>query len=68
MFSTSILNVDEVKDNSENEILIEEFTLNDMKNVPCRFDSFHEVIKRNDRILNNPEVSTFKVPQTFRKR
>ena len=39
-----------------------------MTNSPCQFDSFDEVIKLNDRILNNPEVSTIKVPPKFRKR
>ena len=39
-----------------------------MTNIPYRFDSFDEVIKLNDRILNNSEVSTIKVPPKFRKR
>ena len=65
---TYALNVDEVKDNSENKVLIEEFTLNDMNNLPCGFDRLDDVIKLYDRILNNPEVSTFKVPAKFKKR
>ena len=64
---TSVFNVDEVKDNPENKVLIEEFTLNDMDNLPCQFDGFDDVIKLYDRILNNQEVSTFKVPPKFRK-
>ena len=63
----SIFNVDEEKDNSENQVSIEEFTLNDMNDLPCRFDSFGDVIKLYDRILNNPEVFTFKVPAKFKK-
>ena len=39
-----------------------------MQNILCRFDSFDEVIKLNDRILNNSEVSTFKVTQKNWKR
>jgi len=64
----SVYNVDEEKDISENQVLIEEFTINDMNDLPCRFDSFDDVIKMYDRILNNPEVSTFKVPAKFKKR
>ena len=64
---TFVLNVDQVKDISDNHILIEYITLNDMKNISYRFKSIHKVIKLNDRILNNPEVSTFKVPKQFKK-
>ena len=60
---TSVLNVDQVKDISDNHILIENITLNDMKNISCRFNSFDDVIKMNDTILNNLEVSPFKVLQ-----
>ena len=64
----SVFNVDEVKENSESKVLIEEFTLNDVNNLPYRFDSFDDVIKLYDRILNNSEVSTFNVLAKFKKR
>ena len=64
----SVLNVDQVKEKTGNNILIEQFTINNMDNIPCWFDRFNDLIKLYNRIKNNPDVCTYKVPLKFIKR